>query len=240
MDVIDITFPTPELNLACDEALLDWCESGHPRELLRFWEPRQPFVVLGYGGRLAAEVRPEALRANVVPVLRRCSGGGTVLQGSGCLNYALILRIPRSGPLVTIPGTNRSILERHARALEPLAGGPIQRRGDTDLALGERKFSGNSQRRKRTHLLFHGCILLEANLEVMERLLPVPQRRPAYRLGRSHREFLTGLTVPAEAAKAALRACWNAETPSQESLPLPGNKRLAQARYANSAWTNRL
>ena len=32
------TLPSPEANLACDEALLDACEAGEAPELLRFWE----------------------------------------------------------------------------------------------------------------------------------------------------------------------------------------------------------
>ena len=39
MQLLDLTFPTPEENLACDEALLEMCEQGYDREILRFWEP---------------------------------------------------------------------------------------------------------------------------------------------------------------------------------------------------------
>src|SRR5262245_29464931 len=93
MRLLDYTFPTPEENLACDEALLDLCEAGHAPEVLRFWEPSSHFVVVGYANRIADEVNVTECRTRGIPILRRCSGGGTVLQGPGCVNYALVLRI---------------------------------------------------------------------------------------------------------------------------------------------------
>ena len=98
MKYLDRTLGTPQENLACDEALLEVCEEGSADEILRFWEPRQHFVVLGYSNKVRAEANLDTCRALDVPILRRCSGGGTVLQGPGSLNYALILRIRRGRP----------------------------------------------------------------------------------------------------------------------------------------------
>src|SRR5512139_3476750 len=102
MQLFDQTFPTPEHNLACDEALLDCAESGEGGETLRFWEPAAPFVVLGHSNRLATEVDAAACERLGIPLLRRCSGGGTVLQAPGCLNYALILRCDGAPDLATV------------------------------------------------------------------------------------------------------------------------------------------
>jgi len=73
--------------------LLDWCEEPEGPEVLRFWGPQKHFVVVGYSNASNARSmsRPAVNRA--IPILRRCTGGGTVLQGPGCLNYSLILRI---------------------------------------------------------------------------------------------------------------------------------------------------
>src|SRR6185295_5909726 len=83
MNYLDQTFPTAEENLACDEALLDWCDAGDGPEVLRFWEPQQHFVVVGYSNRVEREVNVAACRESGIPILHRCSGGGTVLQGPG-------------------------------------------------------------------------------------------------------------------------------------------------------------
>ncbi len=81
MKYLDRTLGTAQENLAGDEALLDGCEEGGSDEILRFWEPRQYFVVLGYPNKVSAEVNLDSCRTLGIPVLRRCSGGGTVLQG---------------------------------------------------------------------------------------------------------------------------------------------------------------
>ena len=99
MKYLDLTLPTPEENLACDEALLDGCDDGDGPEVLRFWEPQKHFVVVGYSNRVESEVNVAACSELGIPILRRCSGGGTVLQGPGCLDYSLILRID-SNPAV--------------------------------------------------------------------------------------------------------------------------------------------
>ncbi len=101
MKWLDAVLGTPAENLACDEALLDRCEE-RGEEILRFWESRQHFVVVGYGNSVAAEVNVFACAQLGVPILRRCSGGGTVVQGPGCLNYNLSLCIPEDGPLATV------------------------------------------------------------------------------------------------------------------------------------------
>jgi lipoate-protein ligase A len=235
MKYLDLTWPTPEANLACDEALLDWCEAEPGQEILRVWEPSSYFVVIGYANESAREVHLAACLKHQVPVLRRISGGGAVVQGPGCLNYSLVLRIEEEGPLATIPSSNRFIMERNRAALAALAGSDIQVRGHTDLALGERKFSGNAQRRKRQFLLFHGSFLLSFDLGRIESLLPRPSKEPFYRGARGHLEFLTNLSLSADAVKAALRNAWSAETPVSR-IPQDIVEQLLQAKYSRPEW----
>src|SRR5918995_6300671 len=112
MRVIDFTFESPEENLAFDDRLLDErCET------LRFWESPANFVVLGRSGRVDEEVDVTACKAVGIPVLRRSSGGGTVLQGPGCLNYALVLSLADRPALANVADSYRLLLNRVARAL---------------------------------------------------------------------------------------------------------------------------
>jgi lipoate-protein ligase A len=212
MKYLDLTLPTPAENLACDEALLDWCETGGCAQgLLRFWEPAEYFVVVGYGNRSASDVNLPACRQMQVPVLRRCSGGGTVLQGPACLNYSLLLKIEEQTQGIT--ETNRFVMSRNAAALVPLDERPISVQGFTDLTVGNLKFSGNSQRRKRQWLLFHGTFLIDVDLDLMEMVLLPPEKQPPYRQNRSHSDFLTRFPVPAKTIKAALQGAWGALEP---------------------------
>jgi lipoate-protein ligase A len=275
MKYLDLTLPTPAKNLACDEALLDWCEAGGEHEILRFWQPAEYFVIVGYANKVAAEVNLTACQASGVPVFRRCSGGGTVLQGPGCLNYALILKIDPAGPLRSIASANCFIMERNRAAIEALLNCRSRReealsfkseirnpkpemeqglltsaptmdeaisgvtvQGHTDLVIGGRKCSGNSQRRKCHWLLFHGAFLLNLDIALVERYLLMPAKQPAYRRSRGHRDFLTNLRVPAESAKAALRQAWNANDPLAE-VPRQRIEALARQKYATREWNFR-
>jgi lipoate---protein ligase len=256
MKCLDLTLPTPTENLACDEALLDWCGDGLGEEILRFWEPQSHFVVVGYGNHASREVNRQACDFEKLPILRRCSGGGTVLQGPGCLNYALILKIDERGQLRSISAANRFIMERNRVALDallrdrgerlalpPSAPGAgrqelVEVRGHTDLAIGGLKFSGNAQRRKRHWLLFHGTFLLRFDLALMERFLPLPTQEPEYRRRRAHGKFLVNLGLNAMAVKGAMRQAWQA----QEPLGQPPSDRiglLVRGKYVKPEWNMR-
>lgn len=233
--LLDHSFPSPAENLACDEALLDLAEEHGGDPVLRFWESSAHFVVLGYANKAAVEANLEACRAAGVPVFRRCSGGGTVLQGPGCLNYSVVLRIGSSPELGSITGANRHVMERNRQAMSRLLGREVRIEGHTDLALGPRKFSGNAQRRKREWLLFHGTILFDFDLSLIPRLLRHPSLEPDYRAQRRHEEFVTNVPVSRDVLKETLREAWNASMPFGD---LPGGHiaGLVADRYGRDEW----
>jgi lipoate---protein ligase len=243
MKSLDLTLPGPAENLACDEALLDAAEAGAGDEVLRFWESRESFVVVGYANKVAAEANVAACETRGIPILRRCSGGGTVLQGPGCLNYTLVLRITADGPLHNIGSANRFIMERNRAAIESLfrtfnlqpSTFNLSIRGHTDLAIGKRKFSGNSQRRRKHFLLFHGTFLLNFDLSLVSELLPMPSKQPDYREHRAHDRFLTNLNVSADKVKVAMRQAWQAEEPLKNP-PMEKITALARDKYATREW----
>ncbi len=238
LQLLDLTAPSPEENLALDEALLDMAEEGYNGEIFRFWEPARYFVVLGSSSRVAEEVDLEACALEGVPVLRRRSGGGTVLQGPGCLNYSLILSLHTTGPCATLSGTNAFVMGRHREALAALTRQTVTVRGSTDLAIGDMKFSGNAQRRRLRALLFHGTFLCGFMISRIEKFLPSPPKQPAYRLNRSHAQFLMNLDTDPAPVKAALIAAWNAAESFPE-VPCGRIDALVRERYSRREWTFR-
>jgi lipoate-protein ligase A len=266
MKWFDFTFATPAENLACDEALLDLCERDGV-EVLRFWESLEPFVVVGYGNRVESEVNVEECRRRGAPILRRCSGGGTVVQGPGCLNYNLTLKIPEKGPLTTVTGTNKFVMEQNRTALEKLLGMNVFVQGHTDLAFSPRnpnlprnrnpptgenkikntititkselfKFSGNAQRRRRRALVFHGTILHGFDLSLIDALLRFPSAQPDYRARRSHSEFVRNVPASADAIRDGLREAWGTEA-TATAIPSMNIENLVREQYANPDWTFR-
>jgi lipoate-protein ligase A len=169
-------------------------------------------------------------------MLRRCSGGGTVLQGPGCLNYALVLKAEGNEELHTISGANRFIMERNRSALESLLHHQVKIEGHTDLTANGLKFSGNSQRRRRSFLLFHGTFLLHFDIALVEALLPLPSKQPAYRHSRRHQNFLVNLHLSAESVKAVLANAWQAAV-SLVDVPRRSISALVREKYSTREWT---
>lgn len=236
---LEAAFDTPEKNLACDEALLNLCARKGQGQILRFWESLHHFVVLGYTSRAKTEVYLDRCQRMHVPVLRRCTGGGTVVQGRGCLNYVLVLRRTETGPLQTIANTNEFVLNTHKHALTPVLGSEVEVAGTSDLAIGGRKFSGNAQRRTGDWILYHGTFLIGFDIQLIDQLLPLPPKQPEYRGGRSHREFLTNLKISSVLMKDAIRNAWHAEGVVQLELQEEID-RLVATRYARKEWVDRL
>lgn len=237
-----VTQLAPAELLALEEGMLDQCEENPVSGLITFWCSKTYFVVLGYGKKLADEVFEGECARLDVPILRRCSGGGTVLQGPGCLNYTLVLPIESKPELATISGTNRYIMGRVQRAIEPLLAGPVSVEGCTDLVLDRLKFAGNAQRRKRHFLLFHGSLLLNFDLEMIAKTLRLPQQQPEYRSRRAHLDFLRNIGVDATAIQAALLREWKStgEANSEELEDiLRRARKLAAEKYSRDDWNRR-
>ncbi len=237
IQLLDLTLPTPSENLALDEALLLAAEAGKGNEVLRFWELPDYAVVLGSSCRLTEEVNEAACNADGVPVLRRSSGGGSVLLGPGCLCFSLVLAFMRSPALNDVTHSYTYILERTAEALRAAVPGAM-RAGRSDLALEDRKFSGNAQRRMRTHLLHHGTILYAFDLDRIERYLYLPGRQPEYRRRRDHRGFVMNLPMDREAVIERLRDLWEA-VHAATVWPAHQVAELRRQKYECDEWTRR-
>jgi lipoate-protein ligase A len=235
MKYLKLSFADPASMLACDEALLDFCEAKDPGEILRLWEPAERFVVLGYSNKIATEVKVSACASSGVAVLRRFSGGGAVLQGPGCLNYTLVLRNKKVGYLGDIRASYERVLGRHKQLVEELTGERVEIEGISDLAIGGQKFSGNSQHRKQRYSLFHGTLLLNFDFSLMEACLYMPSRQPSYRQRRSHESFLKNLEIDPARIIEGLTEAWGTDGEFTE-VPYQRIEELVKNRYSRREW----
>ena len=235
MRFLDLTLGSPAENLALEEALLDEAEAaGEPRETLRLWEPAAPLVVVGRSSKIAQEVRCDVCRRDGVPVLRRASGGAAVVSGPGCLMYALVLSYELRPVLRAVDDAHRHVLGKLAGAFRPHVAG-VRCQGISDLVLGDRKFSGNSVRCKRSHLLYHGTMLYDFPLEWIERYLCMPPRQPVYRQQRGHEAFVVNLPLDAAALREALIGAFQATEPCA-GWPAERVADLVAQRYGRPEW----
>jgi lipoate-protein ligase A len=192
----DISFPTPQENIDFDDVLFQLAEKHEAGEYLRFWESSQIFIVLGRIGRAEIDVNTTKVQEDNIPVLRRSSGGGTVVQGKGCVNYSLILSKQKHPEINDLRRSYEWISARVIEALR-LSGVEAYFRPTSDLATGtgEKKFSGNAQRRGKHYVLHHGTILYKFDLSLISRYLNMPQDIPDYRKARPHTDFVTNVPI---------------------------------------------
>jgi lipoate-protein ligase A len=203
--------------------------------VLRVWERPALAVVLGSGCKLHDDVDVSACERDGVPIVRRSSGGGTVLLGRGCLCYSLVLAFARAGPLTEIRPSFDWIMRRVIGALNLIG---VEQAGISDLAVEGRKFSGNAQQRKRNHLLHHGTILYSMDLPAVGRYLRMPQRQPEYRGQRDHEAFVRNVESSRERVVTGLRAAWEAHE-QRTTTPDDEVRRLAREKYGTADWTRR-
>ena len=192
----EISFPDPADNILFDQVLLEVAEAGESGETLRFWESPVPFIVLGRIGRPADELNVAAVMQQGISVLRRCSGGGTVVQGPGCLNFALVLSKDEQPEIADLKRSYGYILSRVTAALSE-CGVEADYWPISDIALNgsRRKISGNAQKRGRRFILHHGTLLYNADLNLIERYLATPPSMPDYRQARPHLEFVANAGI---------------------------------------------
>jgi lipoate-protein ligase A len=264
MFLLNLTLDAPAANLALDEALLETAElvwAGQEpnadsigdvqrmgqtdflskssecqhREILRLWEPAQRFVVLGRSSLIHQEVNLEACRQLGVPVLRRCSGGATIVTGPGCLMYAVVLSYAEKPELRKLDKAHQFVLGQVKLAIQRL-GIDVSIQGTSDLTLQNRKFSGNSLRCRRHGFLYHGTLLSDFDLSLVAKCLGSPLRQPTYRASRSHDDFLTRLPVSTKELSHALIEQWKAEISGSE-WPREMTEQLVTEKYQTREWT---
>ncbi|MBC8352595.1 MAG: lipoate--protein ligase family protein [Planctomycetes bacterium] len=239
MKLLDLTLASPEENLALDEALLEQAESlQSDDDVLRLWESQQTAVIIGRSSRIDEEVDIAACASAQVPVLRRCSGGTSVVIGRGCLMYSVVLSYERNPALRMVDVAHKYVLGKVVNAVKQfLPSAELQ--GISDLALNNLKFSGNSLRCKRDHLLYHGTLLCEFPLDLIVRYLKSPPRQPDYRGQRGHGEFVTNLGLDCADLRAAMADQWQSDA-VLGVWPEALTAELVGQRYSQTTWHHRL
>jgi lipoate-protein ligase A len=208
MQRFEHSLATPAENVAFDEAILEWAERHSAKdEFLRLWESARPMVVVGRSSHVEKEVDVAFCRREGIPILRRSSGGAAIVAGPGCLMYAVVLSHAVQTELRDITRAHAFVMQQLTRTIGPLVShtGTVACAGTSDLVLdagsdvaSARKFSGNSLRMKRTHLLYHGTLLYDFDLALIEKCLRTPPRQPEYRKQREHGEFVVNLPLSRE------------------------------------------
>lgn len=188
LEIIQQSAATPADNVILDQYYSQLC-GQEGRRIFRTWWGGPIAVVAGCSEKLEQVANLPQCEAERVPVFKRFTGGGTVLQTPDVLNFSYSIPAPTR---VNILDAFRTTGEVLVHALSHL-GVTAQMQGISDITVDGRKISGNAQAWKWKSVLVHGTVLVDMDIELIERLLLHPPKEPDYRLGRSHRDFLTSL-----------------------------------------------
>ncbi|XZE53219.1 lipoate--protein ligase family protein [Planctomycetaceae bacterium SH139] len=240
---LDANYRQPSFQLAIDEACLEAAEAGETSELLRVWEFEQPVVVLGRGSKVAGEVDQDHCQRRGIPLLRRCSGGASIVAGPGCLMYSVVLSLRQRAELRNLDLAHDFIMTTLTAAIASRVP-EVRFQGTCDLTYRDRKFSGNSLRVAREHILYHGTLLYDADLPLIANCLRMPPRHPDYRQSRDHASFITNLPLPRELLWQTVREAFTREASPALPVEFPASvfrraETLARERYQNPAWNFR-
>ncbi|MDD7401679.1 MAG: biotin/lipoate A/B protein ligase family protein [Eubacteriales bacterium] len=158
---------SPYQDAAYNQALEEHLYLAYPGEgFLLLWRNR-PAVVCGKFQNIYQEVNILEAKDRGVDLVRRISGGGTVYQDLGNINYSLIGHKDGLGPHY------QPILDKICASLA-LLGAQVQIIDGIALGLsgGEAglKISGSAQASSQDRLLHHGTLLYDADLSALHRL----------------------------------------------------------------------
>lgn len=153
----------PWFNLAAEEFVVKHIQD----EVFMLWKNTN-CIVVGKHQNTVAEVNMKFITENEIPVIRRISGGGTVFQGNGNLNYSFVTNTPDGEDKINFRKFTSPVIEY----LEKL-GVKAELSGKSNLTIDGLKFSGNAAHLHKNRSLHHGTILFDANLDLVNKAIEV-------------------------------------------------------------------
>jgi lipoate-protein ligase A len=185
---------TPAINLAYEEYFLKGKDLQD--DLFMLWR-NEPVIVVGRFQNTQEQIHTSYAKARQLKVIRRISGGGAVYHDLGNLCFSFILHDIKP-EIIDKSKYAKPLLDAFARL-----GVHAQITSRNDLTVDGRKFSGNAMALHKTRLLFHGTLLIDTDLEILEKVLQGPEghiQSKGVKSFRSHvvnlKDFLpTGLDI---------------------------------------------
>ncbi|GAB2269997.1 hypothetical protein Dimus_004912 [Dionaea muscipula] len=146
-----------------------------------------PTIVMGVSGKTSELLEVNLVLQDEIPVIRRFSGGGTVIVDHGtvfvtfiCNKDAVSGLQPYPQPIMVWSGLLYDEVFKRVGSF---------RLRENDYVFGDRKFGGNAQSITKNRWIHHTSFLWDYEVSNMS-YLKVPARAPKYRSARDHLEFI--------------------------------------------------
>ena len=241
----------PVMQMAMDQALNDAVAQGQLLPTLRIWDWSAPAVILGRFQSLSQEVHAERARSLGFTLVRRCTGGGTmVIQPDRAITYSLYL------PLDFVKGTD--LIDSYricdywlVRGLR-MQGIQAGWQGMNDIASPRGKMGGAAQRRLPAGsygpggLLHHTTLSYSVDADLMAQVLNVDPEKFHDKAVTSVRSRVDPIDRQTSLSRQSLIDALLETLPSlvsdlRISSPAPEVEQrartLAQQRYGRGEWT---
>ncbi|XP_022884504.1 uncharacterized protein LOC111401140 isoform X1 [Olea europaea var. sylvestris] len=146
-----------------------------------------PNIVMGISGKPVELLEIDSVLRDEIPVIRRFTGGGTVIVDQGTIFVTFICNKDAVPGLQSYP---RPIMSWSSLVYQKV----FQGIGDfslreNDYVLGNHKFGGNAQSIIKNRWVHHTSFLWDYEISNMD-YLKLPKRSPDYRQARGHLEFI--------------------------------------------------
>ncbi len=242
------------MNMAIDEAILR-AQKEQPTPTLRFYGWTRPAFSFGYFQNIAEEVDIDACRADGIELVKRMTGGGTVVHGWE-LTYTLIL--PRSDGEISVASAYQRIGQSLTQAFQKLsipaqcyASCPDTSEPPPNICLTNpaehdvmsdqnKKLAGVSVRRNRYGIMFQGYVSLDMpSPEILTRVSkdPVTQQmlhEKSTAINTDGRSITRNALIQAISETFDLGIAFHLGKLS--TVERAQAKTLAEIKYATSAW----
>lgn len=154
------------------------------------WQPDSVYVVLGRSNQPDDSVYTERVKADEVVLLKRPSGGETVVLTPRMLVIACTWPLdvsPASSEIFRM--SNRIVMD----VLTQKGVNNVNQKGISDISLGDTKIAGSAMHRTRDRWFYHAVLNVAEPTGTIAWYLKHPRREPDYRRGRPHSLFVTNL-----------------------------------------------
>ncbi|CAN8265985.1 unnamed protein product [Cochlearia groenlandica] len=146
-----------------------------------------PTIVMGMSGKPCQLLELRPVIEDRIPVIKRFTGGGTVIVDKSTLFVSLICN---KDDVPSVQPYPRSVMEwsgsLYGEVFKGVNGFHLR---ENDYVFGDRKFGGNAQSIIRNRWIHHTSFLWDYNVSNMA-YLKLPSRVPQYRLERDHTDFV--------------------------------------------------
>lgn len=153
------------------------------------WVPDSTYIVLGASNNMQDALIMENVLIDNIPVLKRPSGGQTVILTPKNLIISVVFSDDKIRPKDIFDLMNGLIIE----VLKNHNVNHLSLNGISDIAIYEKKILGSSIYRTKNILFYHAVLNVSESSKTFEKYLQHPSKEPDYRKGRKHGEFITSL-----------------------------------------------